>query len=158
MLKDEDYAFLKKTGIYTVVNLQYPFVLFKDYPVLCSKYHLNCAYLPVEIIPRSDLVFDIAALKNAYKFTLDELKAGKEVYLHCYYGQERTGILAAALMIRERMCKPGVENDPKIRANTWKALDEAFRKYGYREAHQKPFMEMKTWVTGFESNKNWICQ
>ncbi|MCX5784160.1 MAG: hypothetical protein NTX59_00570 [Elusimicrobia bacterium] len=158
MTKEADYAFLRKMGIDTSVNLQYPFIIFKDAPLLCSKYHLNCSYLPVKIIPRTDVIFGMDELKTAYKFTREEIKAGKTVYIHCWYGQERTGLLSAALIINERMCKPGAERDPQLKEKTWLEVDQSLRKYGYREVHQKPFLAMKTWITEFEKNKSWICQ
>jgi hypothetical protein len=156
--READYAFLGKMGIDTTINLQFPYMIFKSDPLLCSKYHLNCSYLPVKIIPRSDMVFGMDELKNAYKFTVDEIKAGKTVYVHCFYGQERTGLLVAALIVRERMCGPGTEGNVELKEKTWGEVDEAFRKYGYREVHQKPFTEMKTWISDFENNKSWICR
>ena len=158
MTKEADYAFLRKMGIDTAINLQFPYIIFMDEPLLCSKYHLNCSYLPVKIIPQTDVIFGMDELKTAYKFTVDEIKAGKTVYIHCWYGQERTGILAAALIIRKHMCKPGSESDQKLKDKTWQEVDQSFRKYGYREVHQTPFLAMKTWITDFENNKSWLCQ
>ena len=158
MTKEEDYKFLKDMGIDTTINLQYPFVIFKSDPLLCSKYHLNCSYLPVKIIPQVDWVFGLDEFKTAYKFAIDELKAGRTIYVHCFYGQERTGLLVSALYIRENMCRPGAENDPAAKEKAWREIDASLREVGYREVHRSPFNEMKSWLSDFQKNKSWICR
>ena len=153
--KEEQFKYLKDNGINTLVNVSWPA---KDNPELCAKYGFDCSYNAVKIVPGADLYFGMKDLKGAFDFTLDELKAGRKVYIHCHFGRERTGILAAALMIRQNMCEPSRQADPQLKEKTWDLVEASFKKFGYKMTYQKPFEEMKSWITDFESNKAWLCR
>lgn len=153
--KDEQFQFLKDNGISTLVNIQWPL---RDDSDLCKKYGFDCSYQAVKIVPFVDWYFGMDDLKDAYYFTLDQLKAGKKVYIHCHFGRERTGILAAALMIRESMCDPVRQLDPQLKEKTWEVVEGSFKKFGYKMTYEKPFKEMKSWISDFEGNKDWLCR
>lgn len=152
---DEHFKFLKDMGVNTLVNLQWPL---KNDAKLCEKYGLNCSYDPVRIVPYVDWYFDMKALKKTFEFSVSELKAGRKIYIHCHFGRERTGILAAALTIRNNMCDPERQKDPQLKENTWKVVEAGFVKYGYKSTYAKPFREMRSWIDNFENNKDWLCR
>ena len=152
---DEHFKFLKDMGVNTLVNLQWPL---KNDAKLCQKYGLNCSYDPVIIVPLVDWYFDMKALKKTFEFSVSELKAGRKIYIHCHFGRERTGILAAALTIRDSMCDPEKQKDPQLKENTWKLVEAGFVKYGYKSTYAKPFREMRSWIDNFENNKDWLCR
>lgn len=153
--KEEQFKFLKDAGVNTLVNVSWPA---RDNKDLCEKYGFNCSYQAVKIVPGADLYFGMKDLKGAFDLTLDELKAGRKVYIHCHFGRERTGILAAALMIRENMCDPSRQQDPQLKEKTWEVVEASFKKFGYKMTYRKPFKEMKSWITDFEGNKAWLCR
>ncbi|MDA8324788.1 MAG: hypothetical protein M0033_01065 [Nitrospiraceae bacterium] len=152
---DKHFKFLKDMGITTMVNLQWPL---KDDKKLCRKYGFDCSYDPVAIVPFVDWYFDMKALKRTFEFSVNELKAGRKIYIHCHFGRERTGILAAALTIRDSMCGPDRQNDPQLKEKTWKTVEAGFVKYGYKSTYAKPFREMRSWINDFEKNKDWLCR
>jgi hypothetical protein len=153
--KEEQFKFLKDAGVSTLVNVSWPARDDKD---LCEKYGFDCSYKAVKIIPGADLYFGMKDLKGAFGFTVDELKAGRKVYIHCHFGRERTGILAAALMIRQNMCEPSRQGEPQLKEKTWDLVEASLKKFGYKMTYQKPFEEMKSWITDFEGNKAWLCR
>lgn len=152
---DIHYEFLRDLGITTVIDMQWPL---KDDQNLCEKYGLNCIYNPVILIPEIDLYFDMKALKKAFKKTVEEFKAGKMIYIHCHFGSDRTGILASAFIIKQNMCHTQNPNDPLLQEKTMKSVEADLLKHGYNETYQKPLKEMKTWITEFDKNKDWLCQ
>ncbi|MDD2772197.1 MAG: hypothetical protein PHP45_00700 [Elusimicrobiales bacterium] len=52
----------------------------------------------------SQQALDWEAFHKAYKFGVGELKAGRTIFIHCKWGRERTGTLAAAFLIRANAC------------------------------------------------------
>ena len=130
---EKQFKFIEDAGISTLVNIQWPA---RDNPGLCKKYGFDCSYQPVKIVPGADLYFGMKDLKSAFDLTLDELKAGRKVYIHCHFGRERTGILAAALMIRQNMCDPARRKDPRIKEKTWELVDAGFKKFGYKMTYE----------------------
>lgn len=48
----------------------------------------------------------LAALPAALATLEQELAAGGRVLVHCYAGQDRTGLLLAALLVKQRGCEP----------------------------------------------------
>lgn len=153
--KEEQFKFLKDAGVNTLVNVSWPARDDKD---LCEKYGFDCSYNAVKIVPGADLYFGMKDLKGAFDLTVEELKAGRKVYIHCHFGRERTGILAAALMIRQSMCDPVRQRDPRLKEKTWEVVEASFKKFGYKMTYEKPFKEMKSWITDFEGNKAWLCR
>ena len=152
---DIHYEFLRDLGVTTVIDMQWPL---RDNQSLCKKYGLNCIYNPVILIPEIDLYFDMKALKKAFKKTVDEFKVGKMIYIHCHFGSDRTGILASAFIVKQNMCAAQNPNDPLLREKTMKSVEADLLKYGYNETYKKPLKEMKTWITEFDKNKDWLCQ
>ena len=56
------------------------------------------------------------------------------------------------------MCDPARRKDPRIKEKTWELVDAGFKKFGYKMTYKKPFEEMRTWITDFEGNKEWLCR
>ena len=155
LTNESHYKFLKNLGITTVIDMQWPL---RDNRDLCKKYDLDCIYTPVILIPEIDLYFDIKSLKKTFKRMIDEFKLGKTLYIHCHFGSDRTGILAAAFTIRQSMCNAKNPNETILQEKTMKSVEADLLKYGYNKTYQKPLKEMKTWLTEFNQNKNWLCQ
>jgi hypothetical protein len=153
---EEKMKFIKDMGISVAVNMQWPI---RDPQDLCDKYGIKCIYSGVPIFPGADLFFGMKELKQGFKIVLEELKAGNKVYIHCTFGRERTGILAAALQIREKMCASDRQSDPDFKVGVMKEVEAEFSKFGGRgKTYKKPYEAMKTWITDFEANKDWLCQ
>lgn len=94
------YAYLQKLGVTALANLQ---STHQSDPAFCEKYGLTCRNFGI-------YPFDMIKLtkspdfQQAFRFVLEERKAGHKVYIHCMKGKDRTGALAAALIIREDAC------------------------------------------------------
>ncbi len=147
---EPSYAFLRDIGVSAVVNLQ---SLHQSDPALCAKYGLTCrevGILPFDFISLTRS----SAFQNAFRFVLDERKAGKKVYIHCMKGKDRTGALAAALMIREQAC--GGEFD-KVRLRD--TIEESLKAHHFWfRNYPKWHAEITGWVENFEGNKDWLCK
>ncbi|HAH31290.1 MAG TPA: hypothetical protein DCL44_03135 [Elusimicrobia bacterium] len=144
------YAFLRDIGVSVSVNLQ------SSHPSdleLCAKYGLTCRKFGIYPFDRVSLTRS-SEFQAAFRFVLEERKAGHKVYIHCMKGKDRTGALAAALMIRERACVADF-NKAKLRDVIEKSLDaHNFWRRNYPKWHA----EIIGWVDNFEDNKNWLCK
>ncbi len=147
---EASYAFLRDIGVSAVVNLQ---SLHRGDPALCAKYGLKClesGILPFDFISLTKS----PAFQEAFRFVLDERKAGKKVYIHCMKGKDRTGALAAALIIREQAC--GGDFDKTRLRDT---IEESLKTHHFwLRNYPKWHAEITGWADNFEGNKDWLCK
>ena len=137
-----DYEQLVFYGVHAVVNLEN---LHGDDLKLCSQYHLDCQAFPISIRPgvHGDRMFDYDMLEKALEFVVRSLNQGETVYIHCHYGKDRTGVLAAAWVIRENICLIPSSNKDLL----WQSVQADLLKYGFHF----------NWYTLLENSmKDWI--
>lgn len=147
---ESSYAFLRDIGVSAVVNLQSSH---QADLALCTKYGLKCqesGILPFDFISLTKS----SAFQEAFRFVLEERKAGKKVYIHCMKGKDRTGALAAALMIRERACGGDLD-----KARLRDTIEESLKAHNFWfRNYPKWHAEITGWVDNFEGNKDWLCK
>ncbi|MDA8324787.1 MAG: tyrosine-protein phosphatase [Nitrospiraceae bacterium] len=147
---EASYAFLRELGVSAVVNLQ---SFHRGDPALCAKYGLTCresGILPFDFISLTRS----RAFQEAFRFVINERKAGHKVYIHCMKGKDRTGALAAALTIRERACG-GDFDKVKLQDTVETSLKEH---HFWLRNYPKWHAEITGWVDNFEGNKAWLCK
>ncbi len=150
-LDNEDaYRFMGVLGVNSIINLQSSHQVDQT---ACAKFGLNCRDFSV-------LPFDHLSLtksgdfQDAFKFAVAELKSGKKIYIHCMKGKDRTGALAAALMIRGHAC--GKDFDKiQLKAKVEESLD---KHHFWRSNYPKWLSEIRGWVDDFDGNKDWLCR
>ncbi|HVC09942.1 MAG TPA: hypothetical protein VNH15_08400 [Elusimicrobiota bacterium] len=138
------YLFLKEAGVSVVVDLRY---LHKDDQTLCRRYGLSCARFPIMLFPGQDEFFNWTELKRAFFFVLAERRAGRVVFIHCRDGADRTGVLAAALVIRASHLSP---------AELWSHIWLTMRGYGFHDVYRSLKRRVQNWVF-HPSRYPWIC-
>lgn len=147
---DDQYAYLAKTlKVDTMVNLQH---FHSDSEELCSRHGMDCRRFPIFLFFANDIRFDWKSFMKAFSFIVERKETGHRVYFHCAYGSDRTGSLAAALMIREAAC--GKSFDRKA---LWKQVDSEMEKHNFHGIYVFLRHSIKDWVFDFEKNQNWIC-
>ncbi len=147
--EESDYRQLSELGINTVVNLRAK--KDPDNEAWCKKYNLNCTLYPINLsYPGSDRRFNYEMLKKAFYFTLREVSESKKVYIHCHYGSDRTGALAAALTLREITCGKEYNAD-----ETWEKIYQDLSHHNFHE-HLFPTLlaNIKSWVY---DHPEWLC-
>lgn len=144
------YSFMGTLGVNSVINLQSSH---HEDQAACTKYGLNCR--DFSVLPFDHLRLGKSGdFRHAFNFAVDELKAGKKIYIHCMKGKDRTGALAAALTIRSRAC--GREFDKaQLKATIEASLDEH---HFWRKNYPGWLSEIRGWVDDFEGNKAWLCR
>jgi hypothetical protein len=146
---DAAYAFLRNLGVSAVVNLQ---SFHPSDTALCSRYGLNCQELGILPFDYISLTKN-SAFQKAFRFVLEEGKAGRKVYIHCMKGKDRTGALAAALVIREQACG-GTLDKARLRDTIEASLNA--HNFWFRN-YPKWHAEIIDWVENFEANRDWLC-
>jgi len=147
---DAQYAHLAKTlKVDTIVNLQH---FHEDSDELCAKYGMDCRKFPIFLFFANDIRFDWKSFMKAFDFIIEQRKAGRRVYFHCAYGSDRTGSLAAALMIREAACGKVFD-----RKELWKKVDSEMEKHNFHGIYVFLRHSIKDWVFDFEANEDWLC-
>lgn len=144
------YRFMGTLGVNSVINLQSSH---HEDQAACTKYGLNCR--DFSVLPFDHLRLGKSGdFRAAFNFAVDELKAGKKIYIHCMKGKDRTGALAAALTIRSRAC--GREFD---KAQLKTAVEASLDKHRFwRKNYPGWLSEIRGWVDDFEGNKAWLCR
>lgn len=147
---EDRFRFLSGLGVNIVVNLEY---FHGEEPYLCSKYDFDCIKFPILLLPleNADLNFDYHMLVKTFGFVIDKLKKGKQVYIHCYHGSDRTGALSAALKIREAACG----NDYNKR-ELYEYIKEDLETHGFHSSlyHSMEF-NILSWT---QKIPKWICR
>lgn len=146
----EQYRFLREElGVDTVLNLEY---FHNEDQELCRKNSLRCAELPLMLFVGKDLSFDWQTFRKAFMFVLAERAEGKKVYFHCLHGSDRTGALAAALMIRDRACGRAYD-----KAALEEEVDATLERHGFHGRYVFLRRSIAGWVENFDKNQ-WICK
>ncbi len=147
-LEDEEaYMFLSnRLGVTTVITLRYPQ---RDDERLCRKYRLNCIYKGVKMSLRK---FDYETFREAFRITVRAGESGERVYIHCTYGSDRTGAMAAAITIRAKACRR-----PFNKNALWNEIAADLEKHDFHIIYLSLYKSIKSWVYNFENNQ-WICQ
>ncbi len=151
-----NFDYLKNLGVSTVIDLEY---FHEDSPTLCRRYNLNCVREPLLLFPLDDAFFDWKTFRAAFSLVLSEHARGRAVYFHCKDGSDRTGALAAALMIRSAVCGVGQDAAQNGRAQDalWARVDRTLSQYGFHKVFFVLHEKIKSWVYD-PSNKRWLCQ
>lgn len=97
--QEKDFEDLKKKGVDTIINLE----VRSDNDELCSKYKMNCVHHPMMLIPWLDILQKEKTIIKAYWHIINLIDEGHTVYIHCLMGSDRTGLLVAALMLKNMM-------------------------------------------------------
>jgi hypothetical protein len=144
------YKFMGTLGVNFVINLQSSH---HEDQAACSRFGLNCR--DFSVLPFDHLRLGKSGdFRGAFNFAVDELKAGKKIYIHCMKGKDRTGALAAALTIRSRAC--GREFDKaQLKTSIEASLDQ--HRF-WRKNYPGWLSEIRGWVDDFEGNKAWLCR
>ncbi len=79
---------------------------------------------------------------------LAEHKAGHRVYFHCKKGSDRTGALAAALLIREKACNPD---------ELWNEVEIRLKRHHFHPVFIFLKKDIRSWVYRFGQNQ-WLCR
>jgi protein tyrosine/serine phosphatase len=144
-----DFVFLKQKGVDTIINLEYIFSVKKT---LIKKYGIEEHRFPLLPLPRIPSFFDFETLKKSFKKTIEEVKKGKTVYIHCIQGSDRTGILSSALMIRNRVC----QNSEYDRNALSEEISSTLDSYSF---HSFLFPTLRRIVLSWtQDTPSWICQ
>jgi len=144
---EADYSCLSAMGVKTVVNLRY---FHEDRQKLCAKHGLNCVSYPIKLI--TGLNFKYETLQKAFYFVLAERAAGRKVYFHCMHGSDRTGLLSAAIMIRDSACGKQFKAD-----ELWTTVDATLARHGFHGIYGNLRKTAQSWVYDFEKNP-WLCR
>ncbi len=148
--KDNQYRFLKENlGADDIVDLR----LKPDNQDSCRAWSLNCENFPIRLsFPGEDAVFNWKIFKKAFFFTLSERAAGRRVYFHCKKGSDRTGALAAALLIREKAC--GRDFNPD---ELWSEVESQLKQHHFHPVFIFLKKDIRSWVYHLDENP-WLCQ
>ena len=147
-----NFDYLKNLGVSTVIDLEY---FHEDSPVFCRPRGLNCVREPLLLFPFGDEFFNWKTFREAFRLVLSERAQGRVVYFHCKDGSDRTGALAAALMIRNAAC--GVPLDAAARNALWTRIDQTLSQYGFHEVFAFLHEKIKSWIYD-PSNNRWLCR
>lgn len=143
----EDYRTLSQImGISILVNLRFK----KDNPNFCLATGLQCLDFPMKASYLRSR--DKKSFKNAFRFVVRALKSGKKVYIHCRFGADRTGALAAALMVRENACGRNFNQD-----DLWQSVKKTLYQHHFHRVFLRLLFAIHGWVFHLEKNE-WLCQ
>ncbi len=148
----DDYRLLQEKGVTHILSLESFFSHNEDY---CHKTNQECLNFPIFLppIPYLDRFFDYETLKEAF-FKVLEIKASDPmsiVYIHCYFGSDRTGALSSALMIREMMCRDEVRDVQDVLSLVTSKLE----KHNFHlSLYPYLYEEILSWV---KNRPAWIC-
>ena len=129
--EEADYKALADLGVNTVISLE---KIRSDSQKLCKKYGLTCKKFPILLpgLPDVDKYFDYEMLKRAFQFLVQEVSEGETVYIHCFYGSDRTGALASAVTVRSYACgEKQKDYDPDA---IWELVESDLTFYGFHDA------------------------
>lgn len=146
--KEADYKMLRDYKIDLVIN----FRVVKDDEKLCKEYGLDCRHYPIfMLLPFSDMFFPYEKLQKAYREVIRAVEDGKNVFIHCYAGKDRTGAIASALKLRELACWQEYDIKEMKALITMNLENYGFAFYLY------PFLyrNIMKWV---EELPAWICE
>ncbi|MBI2646765.1 MAG: dual specificity protein phosphatase family protein [Deltaproteobacteria bacterium] len=151
--KGADYKELADLGIGTILNLER---FNSDDEGFCNKNGLTSVRFPLILLglPDADKFFDYTVLEEAFQFLVDEVQKGHKVYIHCYYGKDRTGSLVSAWNIRKNACgKERYNKDDKDAL--WKKVEDDLTAYGFHDDLYPTLKNsIRAWVYELPS---WIC-
>jgi len=148
--KEVDYKELADLGVGTILSLER---FNSDDEKLCEKYGLDCVRFPLILLglPDADKFFDYAILKDAFQFLVEEVYKEHKVYIHCYYGKDRTGALVSAYTIRENACGKEDYNKDEL----WKKVEADLTTYGFHDALYPALKNnIRSWVYELPE---WMC-
>lgn len=133
------YAFLKDSGISIIVNLRY---FHSDDQRLCYRYGLSCVQFPLLLLPGQDAFFNWRVLREAFAFTLTQSQAGRTVFIHCKDGSDRTGVLAAALLLRVA----ALSREQISRAELWRKIRRVMKNFGFHSFFIFLKLRVRDWI------------
>ena len=152
--KGADYKELADLGVGTILNLER---FNSDDEKFCKKNNLSSNRFPLILLglPDADQFFDYTVLEKAFQFLVDEVHQGHKVYIHCYYGKDRTGSLVSAWTIRKNACgKERYNKDEKDAL--WKKVEDDLTAYGFHDDLYPTLKNnIRSWVYELPE---WICR
>ena len=132
LTEEAQYKELSKRGVKTIISLETTPL---DDPILCEKHGIQCLsfILPLPH-PRfgGDQNFDYQTLMRSFFSAVRESNTHPKVYIHCRYGKDRTGALAALITLRRYACRnntPLEYNEDRL----WEKIHEDLLTYDFRE-------------------------
>ncbi|MFA6583231.1 MAG: tyrosine-protein phosphatase [Elusimicrobiaceae bacterium] len=148
---DRQFAGLVKLGVKTMVSLRYFHGMEKE---MCAKYGITCYERGIFVgVIGTDTLFPWTKMAEAYQLVISERAAGRKVFFHCMKGRDRTGTLAALIMMRDRACSGSYDKE-----KLWTEVNASMEKYGFNDKH---FIflkrDIKNIAFNFEANRDWIC-
>ncbi|MFK7872995.1 MAG: hypothetical protein AB8C84_07470 [Oligoflexales bacterium] len=118
-LAHSDYEELQSLGVKYVINLQ----VTPDNSVLCEQNNLECLHFPLMTVPLFGNHFNFGLFYAALQTVLTKRSEDSKVYIHCYHGSDRTGLLSSAVMISDALQEKAYQNQivaEKIKASLQK--------------------------------------
>lgn len=149
--EESDFKELADLGVQTVISLER---FHSEDPELCKEYGLHCVRFPLILLGLTDAdkFFDYSIFQKAFQFLVDEEHQGRKVYIHCFYGKDRTGALSAAFTIRKNACGKEEYNKDEL----WQKVDGDLQAYGFHnDLYPTLKGNIRSWVYELPS---WICQ
>lgn len=145
-----DYSDLAEYGVRTVINLE---GLFSDEQDKCEENNLECLNFRIFLppVPGFDKYFDFMMIQKAMRKVIEVTETQHSaVYFHCFHGSDRTGTLAAALVIRSKACH-GTYDQNALK----KEIVATLRAHGFHEnLYSALFATIVSWTTAPPA---WIC-
>jgi len=150
MWHEVDYRDLAALDIRYVINLER---FFSDDAGACAASKLKCLNRRITLVsfPGADVFFAYDKIRKAMRLVLKIIRKGDgAVYFHCFHGSDRTGALAAALVIRSEAC--GKEYDKR---DLEKKIISDLRLHGFhKRLYPLLYANIVSWA---DSVPTWIC-
>ncbi|MEI7530009.1 MAG: tyrosine-protein phosphatase [Elusimicrobiota bacterium] len=161
----ETYQFLKDRGVDTIINIRN---MTKPNWKKCEETGIKCENYPVWALDPGILggvtyndrdlggivLHENKNFLKAFDAAVAELQAGRNIYIHCQGGTDRTGALATALTIRSYACGKNFDSH-ELKNEVMDTLHD-FGFWTYVFPSWKT--EIRGWIDNFGQNKEWLCK
>lgn len=148
------FQYLAQLGVKHIVNLDN---IYENSRTLCEDYNMHCVSFPINAFSPSAVLnkkFPLNNIDKALHYIVAARERGEGVYFHCNWGYDRTGVLAAALQVREFACNNPNYSVSELRENIlreWNSHAGFTTKLFWSGAKE----EVLSWA---ENPPAWICR